>query len=64
MNPMLRNFLAVLLGLVLWMTFDFALVPDEFDFAREAVRAIVFVIVCMVIMTVFNRLRARRKGGA
>ena len=46
------------------MTFDFALVPDEFDFAREAVRAIVFVIVCMVIMTVFNRLRARRKGGA
>ena len=64
MNPILRNFLAGLLGVVLYKALNFALGPDEFDFAREAVEAVIFVVIFMALLTLFNWLRAQLKKGA
>ena len=41
MNPHLRYFLAGLLGVVLYKALNFALGPDEFDFAKEAVEVVI-----------------------
>ncbi len=64
MNPLLRYFLAGLLGIVSYKALNFALGPDEFDFAKEAVGAVIFLVIFMALVTLFNWLRAQLKKGA
>ena len=64
MNPILRNFLAGLLGVVLYKALNFILGPDEFVFAKEAVEAVIFLVIFMALVTLFNWLRAQLKKGA
>ena len=64
MNHLLRYFLAAFLGVVLYNAFNFALGPDEFDFAKEAVEVVLIVVFVTAVLTLFNRWRAQLKKGA
>lgn len=64
MNSLLRYFLAGLLGIVSYKALNFALGPDEFDFAKEAVEVVIFLVIYMAVVTLFNWLRAQLKKGA
>ena len=64
MNPHLRNFFAGLLGVVLYKALNFALGPDAFDFAKEAVEVVIFLVIYMAVVTLLNWLRAQLKKGA
>ena len=64
MNPLLRYFLAGLLGMVSYKALNFTLGPDEFVFAKEAVEVVIFLVIYMAVVTLFNWLRAQRKEGA
>ncbi len=64
MNPILRNFLAPLLGVVLYKALNFALGPDAFDFAKEAMETVFIVVFVTVVLTLFNRWRPQREEGA
>ena len=63
MNPHLRYFLAGLLGVVSYKALNFALGPDEFDFAKEAVEVVIFLVIYMAVVTLFNWLRAQLNKG-
>ncbi len=64
MNPHLRYFLAGFLGVVSYKALNFALGPDAFDFAKEAVEVVIFLVIYMAVVTLFNWLRAQLKKGA
>lgn len=60
MTPLLRNFLGVLAGIVLYKAVNFALTPEEFDVASEALEAIILAIVVTAVLLLFNRWRRGR----
>jgi membrane protein DedA with SNARE-associated domain len=60
MNSLLRNFLSALVGIVLYKAVNFALAPAEFEFASEALEAIILAVVVTAVILLFNRWRRSR----
>jgi len=64
MSPLLKNFAAALVGIVLYKALNFALDPETFDFTAEALEAVVIAVVVTVVLTLFNRRRERRASAS
>ena len=61
MNPLQRNVLAGLIAVVVLKVINFARSPETFDILQETVEAVIFVVVFIGLLTLFERWRGKDK---